>query len=393
MNPVLVVLDGYPLTFDQALGGAVVAIALLLIALVVALGRSGAARRREAAAAAERQRELEARIAALAQSGAELAGRLSSMGEWLGSRQADMTRVMAERLDNVGARLGAGLESHAQITGANLGKLNERLAVIDAAQARIAGMTEEVVSLKDILANKQTRGAFGQGRMEAIVRDGLPAGAFEFQAALSTGVHPDCVVRLPGDPRVLAVDAKFPLEAFTLLNQARSEEARKAAAARVRGDVGKHVKDIMERYLIPGETQDIALMFVPSESIYSDLVEHFDDVVQKAHRGRVVIVSPSLMMMAIQVTQAILRDARLRESAHAIHAEVGKLLNDVRLLAERSAKLEGHFRQAQEDVGLIATSTEKVTRRAARIDAMEFGEEEAGKIETLPNLRLAKGGE
>jgi DNA recombination protein RmuC len=393
MNPVLVVLDGYPLTFDQALGGAVAAIALLLIALVVALGRSGAARRREAAAAAERQRELEARIAALAQSGAELAGRLSSMGEWLGSRQADMTRVMAERLDNVGARLGAGLESHAQITGANLGKLNERLAVIDAAQARIAGMTEEVVSLKDILANKQTRGAFGQGRMEAIVRDGLPAGAFEFQAALSTGVRPDCVVRLPGDSRVLAVDAKFPLEAFTLFNQARSEETRKAATARVRADVGKHVKDIMERYLIPGETQDIALMFVPSESIYSDLVEHFDDVVQKAHRGRVVIVSPSLMMMAIQVTQAILRDARLRESAHAIHAEVGKLLNDVRLLAERSAKLEGHFRQAQEDVGLIATSTEKVTRRAARIDAMEFGEEEAGKIETLPNLRLAKGGE
>jgi DNA recombination protein RmuC len=393
MNPVLVVLDGYPLTFGQALGGAIAAIALLLIALVVALARSGAARRREAAAAAERQRELEARIAALAQSGAELAGRLSSMGEWLGSRQADMTRVMAERLDNVGARLGAGLESHAQITGANLGKLNERLAVIDAAQARIAGMTEEVVSLKDILANKQTRGAFGQGRMEAIVRDGLPAGAFEFQAALSTGVRPDCVVRLPGDPRVLAVDAKFPLEAFTLFNQARSEEARKAATARVRVDVGKHVKDIMERYLIPGETQDIALMFVPSESIYSDLVEHFDDVVQKAHRGRVVIVSPSLMMMAIQVTQAILRDARLRESAHAIHAEVGKLLNDVRLLAERSAKLEGHFRQAQEDVGLIATSTEKVTRRAARIDAMEFGEEEAGKIETLPNLRLAKGGE
>ncbi len=248
-----------------------------------------------------------------------------------------MTRVMAERLDNVGARLGAGLENHAQTTGANLNKLNERLAVIDAAQARMAGMTEEVVSLKDILSNKQTRGAFGQGRMESIVRDGLPAGAFEFQFALSNKTRPDCVIRLPGDARVLAVDAKFPLEAFTLFNQARSEEARKAAMSRVRADVGKHVKDIMERYLLPGETQDIALMFVPSESIYSDLVEHFDDVVQKAHRGRVVIVSPSLMMMAIQVTQAILRDARMRDQAHAIHGEVGKLLNDVRLLAERTA--------------------------------------------------------
>ena len=127
----------------------------------------------------------------------------------------------------------------------------------------------------------------------------------------------------------------------------------------MRADVGKHVKDIAERYLLPGETQDIALMFVPSELIYSDLVEHFDDVVQKAHRARVVIVSPSLMMMAIQVTQAILRDARMRDQAHAIQAEVGKLLNDVRLLAERTAKLEGHFRQAQEDVGRIATRPKK----------------------------------
>ena len=393
MNQVLIVLDGFSITFGQALAGALGAIALLLLALVVALARAGAARRREAEDAAARQRELEARIAAIAQSNAELGGRLGSMGDWLGSGQADLARVMAERLDNVGARLGAGLESHAQTTGANLNKLNERLAVIDAAQARMAGIGAEVVSLKDILANKQTRGAFGQGRMETIVRDGLPPGAFEFQYPLSNKARPDCVIRLPGDPRVLAVDAKFPLEAFTLFSQARDDEARKTAVARVRGDVGKHLKDIAERYLLPGETQDIALMFVPSESIYSDLVEHFDDVVQKAHRGRVVIVSPSLMMMAIQVTQAILRDQRMRDQAHAIHGEVGKLLNDVRLLAERTAKLESHFRQAQEDVGLIATSTEKVTRRAARIDAMEFGEGDAGKVETLPNLRLAKGAE
>jgi len=388
MNPTLVVLYGYPVTFADALG----AIAVLLLALIIALMRANAARRREAEAAAEGRRELEAQLAALAQSNAELGGRLGSMSEWLGSRQADLARVMSERLDNVSARLGAGLENHAQTTGANLNKLNERLAVIDAAQARMVGMTEEVVSLKDILSNKQTRGAFGQGRMEAIVSDGLPVGAYEFQATLSNKARPDCVIRLPGDSRVLAVDAKFPLEAFTLFNQARDDDARKSAVARVRADVGKHVKDIAERYLLPGETQDIALMFVPSESIYSDLVEYFDDVVQRAHRARVVILSPSLMMMAIQVTQAILRDQRMRDQAHAIHAEVGKLLNDVRLLAERTAKLEGHFRQAQEDVGQIATSAEKVTRRAARIDAMEFSEE-APKVETSPSLRLAAGGE
>ena len=289
----------------------------------------------------------------------------------------------------VGARLGAGLENQAQTTGESLGKLNERLAVIDAAQARLTEMTREVVSLKDILANKQARGAFGQGRMEAIVRDGLPAGAYDFQFTLSNRARPDCVIRLPGDPRLLAVDAKFPLEAFSALRAARDDEARKAAQARVRADVGKHVKDIAERYLLPGETQDVALMFVPSEAIYSDLVEHFDELVQKAHRARVVIVSPTLMMMAINVAQAIFRDARMRDEAQEIQAEVGKLVNDVRMLTERAGKLETHFRQAQEDLSGIGAASARIARRGERIESMDFsGEGRDGR----PAQAGARGG-
>jgi DNA recombination protein RmuC len=386
MNAIVTVIAGQPVTYAEALAGALGLTLALALALLIALLRGGAARRREA----ERQREWESRFAGLAQSSAELNGRLGSLGEWLGSRQTDLARLMSERLDNVGQRVGVGLETHARTTGDNLAKLNERLAVIDAAQTRMMGMTEEVVSLKDILANKQTRGAYGQGRMESIVRDGLPPDAYAFQFTLPNNSRPDCVIHLPGDRRALAIDAKFPLEAFTAFRQARGDEARKTASQRVRADVGKHVKDIAERYLLPGQTQDIALMFVPSESIYADLAEHFDDVVQKAHRARIVIVSPSLMMMAIQVTQTILRDARTRESVHEIQAEVGKLLNDVRLLAERAGRLESHFHQAQEDLGQIATSTEKLTRRAGRIEAMEFSREAPDEA---PKLRLAKGAE
>jgi DNA recombination protein RmuC len=394
MNQTFLVLGSTPISFGQALGAAAGLIALLLLCLVVGLARARGHRVRERAAAEERQRELEQRMGELARSGAELNGRLQSMAEAFGSRQADLVRVMADRLDNVSARVGAGLESAAQTTGANLNKLNERLAVIDAAQKRLDGLSQEMVSLKDILANKQARGAFGQGRMEAIVRDGLPSGAYDFQFTLSNKTRPDCVIRLPGDQRLMAVDAKFPLEAFTLFKDARSEEARKVAFARVRTDVGKHVKDIAERYLLPGETQDIAVMFVPSESVYSDLVEHFDDIVQKAHRGKVIIVSPSLLMMAIQVMQAIVRDARMRDQAHVIQAEVGKLLEDVRRLAERTAKLDNHFRQAQEDVGQIVASSEKIVRRGERIDTMEFSQRDApAKVEALPHLRLARGAE
>ena len=391
MNSLWFSLAGYPVSYAAALAGAFAALGLLLLWSILALGRLSRARALEAEASEERQAELEARMAALAQASAELNGRLGGLGEWLGARQSDLVRLMSERLDQVGARVGTGLETHARTTGEGLAKLNERLAVIDAAQARLAGMTDEVISLKDILANKQSRGAFGQGQMEAIVRDGLPAGAYEFQYTLANKSRPDCVIRLPGDERVLAVDAKFPLEAFTALRKAGDDEARRAAAQRVRSDIGKHVKDIAERYLSPGETQDIALMFVPSESIYADLVEHFDELVQKAHRARVVIVSPSLLRMAIEVTRTMQRDARLRDGLQEIHAEVGRLVEDARRLGERAARLETHFRQAQDDVGVVVTSAEKVVRRAVRLEAMDMPGAGAGGA--TPERRLSGAAE
>ena len=180
----IAVIEGVPIFLPQALGVALALLAALTLLTLIALWRGGAARRREREAAEERQEAIEERFAALAKASAELNGRVAGMAEQLGSRQADLARVVADRLDSVGARLGAGLESQAQTTGESLGRLNERLAVIDAAQSRLTEMTREVVSLKDILANKQARGAFGQGRMEAIVRDGLPAGRLRFP------VHP-----------------------------------------------------------------------------------------------------------------------------------------------------------------------------------------------------------
>ena len=196
----IAVLAGVPISLTEALGAALSLLAALAVLSLIALWRAGASRRREREIADERQEAIEARFAALAQSSAELGGRIGGMSEWLGSRQTDLARVVADRLDSVGARLGAGLESQAQTTGESLGKLNERLAVIDAAQSRMSEMTREVVSLKDILSNKQSRGAFGQGRMEAIVRDGLPVGAYEFQFTLSNRARPIASSACPATP-------------------------------------------------------------------------------------------------------------------------------------------------------------------------------------------------
>ena len=256
--------------------------------------------------------------------------------------------------------------------------------MIDGAQKNITDLASQVTSLREVLANKQARGAFGQGRMEAIVQDGLPKGCYEFQSTLSNGKRPDCAVFLPADERPLIIDAKFPLEAISALRDARTRRAEKQAAQRLRQDVTRHFTDIAERYLIPGETQDLALMFVPSESVYAELHDGFDDLIQKAYRAQVVLVSPSLLMLAIQVMQQILKDARMREAAHEIRTEVGHLMVDLGRLRERVLNLQKHFGQASEDVAQILTSADKVARRGGRIETLEFDEPPAQGRAAIP---------
>ncbi|MBI4276147.1 MAG: DNA recombination protein RmuC, partial [Rhizobiales bacterium] len=245
-----------------------------------------------------------ARMLELARTQSETAGRVQAMGEMLAGRQAELARVLNERLDAVTHRLGQSMQATTKQTTDNLQALNERLAVIDTAQKNITHLASQVTSLEQVLANKQQRGAFGQARMEMIIQDGLAKGTYEFQFTLKNRTRPDCVIFLP-DQRPLIIDAKFPLEAVTALRGARSEDERVAAIKQLRQTVTKHINDIAGKYLIPGETQDLALMFVPSESIYAELHDQFDDIIQMAFRSKVVIVSPSLLMLAIQVVSQI----------------------------------------------------------------------------------------
>ena len=335
----------------------------------------------------------EAVMAELTRAHADAAARLEAMVGLLAKGQSQLQHAVNERLDSVSHRLGDSLEKTKQNTAENLQKLHERLAVIDSAQKNITELATQVTSLQGVLANKQERGAFGQGRMELIVRDGLPKGCYEFQYTLSNRLRPDCAVFLP-DKRPLIIDSKFPLEAISAYRDAKGEDERRQAAARVRADVTKHVADIAQKYLIAGETQDLALMFVPSESVYAELHDGFDDVVQKAFRAKVVIVSPSLLMIAIHVIQQIQKDARMREAAGRIQAEVALLVDDVKRMSERVGKLKQHFGQVSEDVRQIAISTEKVEQRGARIADVEFTDDALpSDVMPAPLVRKLEAGE
>ena len=366
-------MEPIPFSFDQPLFlvGALPVTAGLLVtaaALLVVLFSAIMVRRARSARAIDREEQMSALIAAQT----EMQGRIAAMTEVLGARQAELNQSLSQRIDGMTHRIGASISEQTKATHENLRRLQERLAVIDNAQNNIQSLAKDMAGLQSILANKQTRGAFGQSRMEAIVADGLPMGAFAFQATLSNGARPDCTIRMPNGQPPLVIDAKFPLEAWNSMRDAASAERRQQAAQAFRRDMEVHIRDIAGKYLLPGETQDTAFLFVPSESIFAEIHEHFEAVVQKAHRQRIVIVSPSLLLLSIQVIQAILKDARMREQAHLIQGEVVRLMEDLSRLDERVRKLQGHFAMTQKDVEDILISSDKLTRRGAKIEALEL---------------------
>lgn len=384
MNQTLIVIGDTDISSGAALLGFGVLVVLLLLVIAIVVARSGRRGAELAMAQTIRADELEERLSEMMRAQSESAGRVDAMGQSLAGRQAEMARAVSDRLDSVTHRVGQSMEQTTRHTVDSLRALHERLGIIDNAHKNLTDLTSQVTTLRDVLANKQSRGAFGQARMETIVRDSLPNGAYAFQHTLSTGKRPDCVIFLP-DQRPLCIDAKFPLEAVTALQDARGGDEKKYAAQRLRADVLKHVGDIAEKYLIAGETQDTALMFVPSESVYAEIHDGFDDIIQKAYRARIVLVSPSLLMLAIQVMQQILKDARMRDAADLIRTEVMNLGDDLGRLRDRVTRLQKHFGDVNEDVRQILISADKIEKRAGRIEELDFSKDETVPEAPRPN--------
>nr|WP_320188205.1 DNA recombination protein RmuC [Agrobacterium rosae]MDX8329350.1 DNA recombination protein RmuC [Agrobacterium rosae] len=331
-------------------------------------------------------------ITELLRTQSELHGRIAVMTESLSARQNEMSQTLNDRLDGMSQRIGTTLTEQTRSTHENLSKLQERLAVIDAAQGNIQDLAKDVIGLQAILNNKQTRGAFGQARMEALIADALPSGAYNLQPTLSNGFRPDCTIRMPNNAPPLVIDAKFPLEAWNALKADDAPEAKRAATQQFRRDMEVHIRDVADKYLISGETQDTAFIFVPSESIFADIHQHFENLVQRAHRSRVVIVSPSLLMLSVQVIQSVLKDQRMREQAHLIQGEVAMLMDDVRRLDERTRKLQAHFGLVQKDVDMMLTSSDKVLARGIKIESLDFApsQKEIAHLEAEQLRRVAE---
>ena len=284
-----------------------------------------------------------------------------ALAERIHGHEASLTKTLAE-----------GLQATTEKTLESIGKVEARLAVIDRAQANISDLSGQVVNLQNILSNKQARGAFGEIQLNDLVRQVLPPSAYRFQASLENNKRVDCLLELPNPPGAIAIDAKFPLESYHALQAATDGVARKAAERAFRAAMQGHIKNISERYIVAGETADAALMFLPSEAVYAELHANFPSVVDASYQARVFIVSPTTLWATLNTVRAILKDVHMKEQAGLIQKEVQALLGDVVRLDDRVGKLQRHFDQAGDDMRQIRISTDKVGKRAERIESVQL---------------------
>ncbi|MFN3825271.1 MAG: DNA recombination protein RmuC [Pseudorhodobacter sp.] len=314
------------------------------------------------------------RVQGLAEGQERLAGGLHHVSEAQAHSQSAMLKVMEQRLADVQRGMTESLQGTSTRTARSLGELQQRLETIDRAQANIEKLSGNVLSLQDILSNKQTRGAFGEIQLNDIVRKALPSDAYSMQASLSNGRRADCLIHLPNPPGPIVIDSKFPLEAYEALRRAETPAQTLEAARAMRTSVRAHIKAIAERYIVEGETADGALMFLPSEAVYAELHANFPELVREGFEVKVWIVSPTTCMATLNTMRAILKDARMREQAGAIRSTLRLLHRDVELVVERVQKLDTHFNQARADLDGIGTAAERAGKRAAKLDNFDFEE-------------------
>ena len=366
-----------------AAGGFALVVMVLLWMVARAAGRAA-----QATAPLTNQMEyLNQRVQTIGDGQQQLAGGLTQVSEAQAAQQNNMLKLMEARLAAVQEQMTLNLTTNAKTTANSLGELQQRLVTIDKAQDTIQKLSGDVLSLQDILANKQTRGAFGEIQLQEIVSKALPSDAYAWQATLSNGKRADCLIHLPNPPGPIVIDSKFPLEAYEALRNATTELDTKDAIKFMRTSVKAHIKAISEKYILEGTTADGAIMFLPSEAVYAELHSNFPELIREGFEARVWIVSPTTCMATLNTMRAILKDARMREQAGAIRTALRQLHRDVELVVDRVDKLNTHFNQARKDIEGISTAAERAGKRAHKLDNFDFEEIEAiDPVAPLPKL-------
>jgi DNA recombination protein RmuC len=313
----------------------------------------------------------------------ELRTAMEALAERTDQRLEQIRTNVDQRLEQIRGNVAERLDEGFKKTNETFASVMARLAVIDEAQRKIDGLTTNVVSLQELLGDKRARGAFGEVQLEGLLRNCLPPNAWQMQYTLSNGARADCVLRLPEPTGMVAVDSKFPLENYhRMLTPGCSEPERALAERAFKTDLRRHIDDIGDKYVLPGETSDGAVMFVPAEAVFAEIHAYHRDLIEHALARRVWIVSPTTLMAVLNTARAVIKDVETRRQVHVIKDALGKLAKDFARFDERMRKLADHIRQAHEDAERVHTSSVKIAQRFAQIESVEL--EHAAPSELLP---------
>lgn len=291
----------------------------------------------------------------------------------LGKRVESLTQMTDARLKEINSQVETRLAQGFEKTTETFGDVIKRLALIDAAQKKITELSSSVVSLQEILNDKRSRGTFGEVQLSALIRNVIPEQNFSFQHSLSNGKRPDCLLILPEPTGNIAIDAKFPLETYRHMTDSNlSEMERRQVESQFKIDIRKHIQDIADKYIIPGETADGAVMFIPAEAVFAEIHARHSDLVEFSHRAKVWMVSPTTMMAVLTTARAVLKDAATRKQLHIIQKHLHMLANDFERFQKRMDNLAKHIAKAHTDVEEVHTSARKITQRFGMIEKVEL---------------------
>jgi len=291
----------------------------------------------------------------------------------IGQRMDALTEANKQKLGEISGQVEKRLSEGFAQTTATFTDVIKRLALIDEAQKRITELSTNVVSLQEILADKRSRGVFGEVQLNALIQNVLPANSYSLQHTLSNGKRADCVLFLPEPTGTIAIDAKFPLESFRKITDNHlAESERKSAETQFKQDIRKHIHDIAGKYIIPNETADGAILFIPAEAIFAEIHAHYYDIVEEAQKNRVWLASPTTMMAILTTARAVLKDAATREQVHIIQKYLGELAKDFSRFQQRMDNLARHINQAHTDIQDVKISADKITNRFEKIEKVEL---------------------
>ncbi|MBU2115877.1 MAG: DNA recombination protein RmuC [Gammaproteobacteria bacterium] len=306
----------------------------------------------------------------------ELSKNLQQQALMLAEQVKQLTQSIDQRLKDIAGQVERRLSEGFEKTNQTFTDIVKRLALIDDAQKKITELSSNVVSLQEVLADKRSRGAFGEVQLTALIRNVLPEQHFALQHTLSNGRIADCMLFLPKPSGDIAIDAKFPLESYKKMTDVQlSADERKQAQRQFKLDIKKHINDIADKYIIANETADGAIMFLPAEAIFAELHAYHADIVEEAYRRRVWLTSPTTLMAVLTTARSVLKDDATQRQVHLIQQHLIKLAEDFDRFRGRFDNLAKHIDQAAVDVKQIHTSANKISSRFSQIEKVEWLEE------------------